>query len=183
MRRSRVVALVALIFASPAFGQELTADEWALEIAPEFVTPSPDALFPDTLNIPRPQDARLVADCRQYYADEMDLMSEQQAADFDQSVICFYLDTPEDQAAFRVLLQSLNDQGFEDQSGTYVQSAMRIFCNLEYTLVAGIKAKFVPRDVMIDDGGQRRLVDIEGGGRLVHTSMMMLASDTPCEGS
>lgn len=172
-----LIFTTACTSAPPSPLEPLTADSFADMFIASYVTPSPAAILPG-IDLPLRAGDRVIANCAQAYAYTLPEMTIEEVADFNANVICVY--PPQD--AFEQSLvhfaRALRDRGFEDETGDYVQSGMRIVCDETQTVVIAIQANFVPPFLVDDDTGA--IIDVPGGGDLVNKSLAFTVSDRPC---
>jgi hypothetical protein len=160
--------------------EPLTADSFADTFIAVYVTPSPATILPG-IDLPLRAGDRVIANCAQAYAYTLPEMTIDEVADFNANVTCVY--PPQDAFGQSMLhyARALSERGFEDETGDYVQSAMRIACDDAHTVIIAIQANFVPSFLVDDDTGD--IIDVPGGGDLVNKSLAFSVSDRPCGGA
>jgi len=174
MRPLLGLILLATACSSPP---PLTAESFRADFIAAFVTPTP-ATFAPGLDLPLHPGDRIIANCAQAYAHELPEMTIDEQREFNASVICIYPQQETFDQSFAFYLRQLRDRGFQDDSGTYVQSGIRIVCNRTHSVVTTLKSRFIPPFVFDEATGEH--IDIPGGGELANSAIVFSISDRPC---
>jgi len=170
---------VALIGCASDPPLEPTAASYADQFRPKFVSPQPEQITTRGLNLPLYPGDKLLADCVEFFADELPEMTALDRMDFEKSVSCVYLPAGELGASGSHYYRTLVERGFQDESGTYVQSGIRILCNRTHTVSIALKSKFTPPFVVDPRTGET--IEIEGGGEGAHETLMFFVGEEPCQ--
>ncbi|OYX46482.1 MAG: hypothetical protein B7Y90_15470 [Alphaproteobacteria bacterium 32-64-14] len=144
---------------------------------PSYVTPNPATILPG-IDLPLRAGDRVIANCAQAYAYTLPEMTPDEQADFNANVTCVYPQQESFDASYRHYALGLRERDFEDDTGDYVQSGLRIVCNQTHTVMLALQSQFIPRMVMDEKGDP---IEIEGGGELAHMGIAFSISDRPCE--
>jgi len=172
-----VCLLVAACGSSPP-SAPLTADGFRSGFIASFVTPTPATFAPGLDLLLNPGD-RIIGNCAQAYAYELPEMTIDEQRDFNASVVCVYPQQETFDQSFAFYLRQLRDRGFRDDSGTYVQSGMRIACNQTHSVVMSLKSRFIPPFAF--DEATSEHIDIPGGGELSNSAILFSVTDRPCQ--
>jgi hypothetical protein len=173
-----LLLFVAACGSQPPEQAPLIADDFTDMFIASYVTPSPATILPG-LDLPLHAGDRVIANCAQAYAYTLPEMTIEEQADFKANVTCVY--PPEDtfDASYRHYALALRQRGFEDNTGSYVQSGMRIVCNETHTVVIGLQSHFTPSFAI--DAETEEVIDTPGGGGLANMSLAFTVSERPCE--
>jgi len=172
------VFLLVAACSSPSSPQPLTAESFRSDFIASFVTPTPATIAPG-LDLPLHPGDRIIANCAQAYAHELPEMTIDERRAFNASVVCVYPQQEAFDESFAFYLRQLRERGFSDDSGTYVQSAMRIACNRTHSVAMSLQSRFIPPFVFDEATGEH--IDIPGGGELANIAILFSVSDRPCE--
>lgn len=143
-----------------------------------FVTPDPVTVLPG-INLPLRAGDRVIANCAQAYEHTLPEMTPEEQADFNANVTCIMPPDAEFQQSAQHYNRALAARGFKDDTGDYVQSAMRIACNETHTVAMSMQSNFIPRVVMNQE--TEEMIDVEGGGELANMALAFSVSERPCE--
>ena len=130
-----------------------------------YVTPTPATILAG-VDLPLHTGDRVIANCAQAYAYTLPEMTIDEQAEFNANVTCVYPPQESFDASYRHYALALRQRGFEDDTGDYVQSGMRIACNQTHTVVMGIQSNFVPSFVV--DPETDEVIDTPGSGGLAN---------------
>lgn len=171
------VFLFVAACSSPPSPEPLTAESLANDFIASFVTPTP-ATFAPGLDLSLNPGDRIIGNCAQAYAYELPEMTIDEQQDFNASVVCVYPQPEVFDQSFAFYLRQLRDRGFRDNSGTYVQSGIRIACNQTHSVVMSLQSRFIPPFVFDEAIGEH--IDIPGGGELANRAILFSVSERPC---
>lgn len=163
--------------ASPSPARVPTAADFIAAFQPQIVTPTPTVLKRG-FDIPLAAGDQIIANCADVYVNELGEMTPEERLEFDAGVVCVYPQPEQFEASYRHYANALRARGFEDESGTYVQSGVRISCNQTHSVIVRPQGQFIPRSIMTNTG---EFVDIEGGGVLANMVILFSVSERPCE--
>ena len=178
MRSGFCLLLFAAACSSAPPEEPLTADSFTDMFIASYVTPTPATILAG-VDLPLHTGDRVIANCAQAYAYTLPEMTIDEQAEFNANVTCVYPPQESFDASYRHYALGLRERGFEDDTGDYVQSGMRIACNQTHTVVMGIQSNFVPSFVV--DPETDEVIDTPGGGGLANMALAFTVSDRPCE--
>lgn len=178
MKPSPFAALMLLGACATEPPFEPTAAYFADFYKPEFIAPRPEVIATQGLNLPLRAGDQLLANCAEFFSDELPEMEAKDRAAFDASIACVYPPAGESMLSGQHYYRALAERGFEDDSGTYVQSGIRILCNRTHSVSIAFKGKFIPSSILDENGN---VIEIEGGGDIAHDTLMVSVSDRPCD--
>lgn len=167
-----------MVGASPAWAQRPSASGSPPAFQPDFVRPKP-ATFAAGLDLPLAPDDQIIANCAEVYTNELPVMTTDEQREFNKNTICVLPSEDSFDKSFVHYSRVLKDRGFKDESGTYVQSGVRISCNRTHSVVMSVMGQFTPPFVLDPRTGETK--DVPNGGTMMNMALMFNVVERPCE--